>query len=114
MEHYRGTHVIIDLFGCNFDLINDGPYMENVLCEASVEAGCTILHKYTHKFEPQGVTSIVVLAESHISAHCSPEYNKIWIDVFTCGSRAMPEKAVALLIDKLKPETFTTETIERG
>ena len=40
-----------------------------------------------HSFEPQGLTGIVLLAESHISIHTWPERGEAAVDVFTCGDR---------------------------
>jgi S-adenosylmethionine decarboxylase len=46
-----------------------------------------------HQFEPQGLTGIVLLAESHISIHTWPERGEAAIDVFTCGERNSKEIA---------------------
>jgi len=48
-------------------------------------AGATVLQHTHHKFEPQGVTVVVVLAESHASIHTYPELEKAYVDFMTCG-----------------------------
>jgi S-adenosylmethionine decarboxylase proenzyme len=113
MENYRGCHIIIDLFGCDFDLLNDGNILENILAESALKAGCTILNRWTYQFEPQGVTSIIGLAESHVSLHTVPQENKAWLDFFSCGDRAKPGHAVQLLIEKLKPEYCNLQILVR-
>ena len=49
------------------------------------ECGATLLHIHTHKFSPQGVSGVAILAESHISVHTWPEIGYGAFDVFMCG-----------------------------
>ncbi len=58
--------------------------------------GATLLHIHTHKFSPQGVSGVAVLAESHISVHTWPEIGYGAFDVFMCGD-AQPWRAVGVL-----------------
>jgi len=51
----------------------------------------------SHKFEPQGVTVVAMLAESHISIHTWPEKGMAVCDVFTCGDHTTPESGVEYL-----------------
>ena len=60
------------------------------------ECGATLLHIHTHKFSPQGVSGVAILAESHISVHTWPEIGYGAFDVFMCGD-AKPMKAVGVL-----------------
>ena len=60
------------------------------------ECGATLLHMHTHKFSPQGVSGVAILAESHISVHTWPEIGYGAFDVFMCGD-AEPMKAVGVL-----------------
>jgi S-adenosylmethionine decarboxylase len=110
---YRGTHVIVDLSQCDFDRLNDAHFLENLLSSAALRSGCTVIHTWSHQFSPQGVTSIVVLAESHISIHTVPEEQKAWLDTFTCGDKAKPEKAVELILEQLQPGEHSSLTITR-
>jgi S-adenosylmethionine decarboxylase len=43
-----------------------------------------LLHIHTHKFSPQGVSGVAVLAESHISVHTRSEIGYAAFDVFMC------------------------------
>ena len=72
---------------------------------------CEVIAK---RFEPQGVTVLALLSESHASLHTYPEEGSIFIDVFTCGHTAQPERAVELLAEALRPESVNTRTIRRG
>ena len=68
----------------------------------------------SNKFDPQGVTAIALLAESHISIHTWPESNYSAVDIFTCGQNMMPELASQYLIKTLKAQEHFLRVIERN
>jgi S-adenosylmethionine decarboxylase proenzyme len=81
---------------------------------AAIDCGATIMGESFHRFEPQGVSGVVVIAESHLSVHTWPEYGYAAIDVFTCGTTVEPEKAAEVLIDKLRAKSHSLMEIQRG
>lgn len=107
-----GTHLICDMWSTE---IRENPKeVEKLLVKAAELAKATVLDVRSHKFEPEGLTAIVVLAESHISLHSWPEYNYVAIDVFTCGKQMDPQVAIDYLAFMLKPKKIETQTIIRG
>ncbi len=76
-------------------------------------ANATVLNLISNKFEPQGVTAIALLAESHISIHTWPESNYSAVDIFTCGRNMMPELASQYLIESLVAKEHSLRVIER-
>lgn len=48
-----------------------------------------------------------------MSIHTWPENNFACLDVFTCGVKAYPEKAVRFLTDKLHTTKYSLRIIER-
>jgi len=44
----------------------------------------TVLGKMHHVFEPQGLSVIYMLSESHISIHTFPEKQYLALDIYTC------------------------------
>ena len=76
-------------------------------------ANATVLNLISNKFEPQGVTAIALLAESHISIHTWPESNYSAVDIFTCGQNMMPELASQYLIESLMAKEHSLRVIER-
>ena len=87
-------HILFTLRGCNEWLLNDELTINSVVRNASEITESTLLALNSHKFEPQGVTCVGMLAESHISIHTWPEKGMAVCDVFTCGEHTKPEKAV--------------------
>jgi S-adenosylmethionine decarboxylase len=88
-----GRHAIYELFGGNPTLLDDEDFVKTSLTEAAAATGATLLGLITHKFEPQGVTGVALLSESHISFHSWPEYGYASIDSYTCGEHTDPEAA---------------------
>lgn len=80
---YSGVHLIIDLYGA--EKLNDLAYIEAAMRRCVDAAGATLLHIHLHPFEPNGISGVAVLAESHISVHTWPEDNYAAFDVFMCG-----------------------------
>ncbi|MDX1977481.1 MAG: adenosylmethionine decarboxylase [Pseudanabaenaceae cyanobacterium bins.68] len=97
-----GVHYILEIYECPSTVLNDLEYIMECLRGAVKCAGATLLNQVAHQFSPQGVTALMLLAESHISIHTWPESGYAALDVFTCGSHTMPDLACAYLIDKLQ------------
>lgn len=95
-----GRHVHVDVWGADAARLDDGKEVLRLLEEACIEAGATILHAWRHDFDPQGVTALVGLAESHASVHTYPEQGYYAADMFTCGDLD-PRAAMANMIRKL-------------
>ncbi len=108
---FAGTHLIVDLWGG--EGFNDPELIETALVKAIDAAGATLLHIHIHAFEPNGLSGVAVLAESHVSFHSWPERGYMALDIFMCG-RADPYKAVAVLRDAFRPETVHLNEIKRG
>ena len=61
-----GHHVILDLYGCeNRALLDDKDGMQHLFHETAETLKCTIVNEVFHRFTPQGVSGVVVIAESH-------------------------------------------------
>ena len=87
-------HILFTLKDCNQWSLDDELTIKSVVKNAADVAEFTLLTLNSHKFEPQGVTCVARLAESHISIHTWPELGMAVCDVFTCGDHTKPEKAV--------------------
>jgi S-adenosylmethionine decarboxylase len=60
----------------------------DVMARAAKNAGSTVISQIRYKFgpdSPPGFTAIVMLDESHCSAHCYADLGLLAMDVFTCG-----------------------------
>ncbi len=111
---HQGKHLLLELYRCDFDKINDESFLRCTLNRAAKLANATVLNLISNKFEPHGVTAIALLAESHISIHSWPESNYSAVDIFTCGQNMIPELASQYLIETLKAEEHFLRVIKRN
>ena len=81
-----GRHVVVDGTDVVTALLDDKQRLVEILSAACVRAGAAVLGVASHHFTPQGVTALILLAESHASIHTWPEKRAYCADVFTCGN----------------------------
>ena len=111
---HAGIHCILELFGCPYELLNDEIFVRNSLQEASKKSLSTLLKLSSHKFHPQGVTAVGLLAESHLSIHTWPEHHYAAIDIFTCGQDANPQPACDYFIKRFAAQDHYHLVLLRG
>ncbi|NIJ12755.1 S-adenosylmethionine decarboxylase [Saccharomonospora amisosensis] len=111
---FSGKHVLAELDGIDPHLLDDEQFLRSTLASTLTEAGATVCDVIAHRFEPQGVTVLAMLSESHASVHTYPEIGAMFVDVFTCGDRADPQEAVRLLADALGTRSMNMSTLQRG
>jgi S-adenosylmethionine decarboxylase len=92
-------HILFTLKGCPYGLLDDEAHIRNVLVHAAHLCKSTLLNVSSHKFDPQGVTAVALLAESHISIHTWPEIGMAVCDVFTCGEHTEPRAGVTYMYE---------------
>jgi len=97
-----GKHVILECYDCDLEILCDAELLEKIFLEAAEKAGATIMGSNFKKFEPQGVSGVVIIAESHFTVHTWPEYRYAAVDMFTCGSRIDFEAAKDVFRNRLK------------
>ena len=111
---HQSKHLLLELYKCDYEKLNDESFLRCTLNRAAKLANATVLNLISNKFEPQGVTAIALLAESHISIHSWPESNYSAVDIFTCGQNMLPELASQYLIEALDAEEHSLRVIARN
>lgn len=113
-KEFAGRHVLAELHGVDPARLDDPAFLRDALSTALTSAGATVCEVIDHRFEPFGVTVLALLTESHASIHTYPEVGAAFVDVFTCGPSADPERAVRLLADALGATVTSDRLVERG
>ncbi|MAC82390.1 MAG: adenosylmethionine decarboxylase [Rhodobacteraceae bacterium] len=108
---FAGTHLIIEVV--NGHGLDDEMRIQQAFRDCVDTCGATLLHIHTHKFSPQGVSGVAVLAESHISVHTWPEIGYGAFDVFMCGD-AQPWRAVDVLKTAFATADVRVRELRRG
>ena len=109
-----GIHCICELYDCPSESLNDVGFVTAALREAADVGLATLLHEVSHKFHPQGVTALGLIAESHLAIHTWPEFGYVAVDVFTCGRRASAEKACLHLARTFGAKRYSLRKLDRG
>ena len=80
-----GRQLTIEYYECGMGVLLSKDTVERALLKAANDSGATIISSSFHKFEPQGVSGVVIIAESHFTVHAWPEHDYAAVDIFTCG-----------------------------
>jgi len=89
----RGQHFCLDYDGWHSpseaSSIDDAAWMLEVLREGVRLSGAREVHAHAEAFDgsesPEGFAAVVLIDESHVSAHCYADSGQLAIDAFTCG-----------------------------
>jgi S-adenosylmethionine decarboxylase len=109
----RGRHLLVEYTGCDASVLDDLKRIEALMNQAAKAARTNIVASVFQPFEPQGVTGVVVVEESHLSIHTWPEVGYAAVDFFTCGE-SIPEMAHRVLAEGLRATHAEVIFVDRG
>ena len=109
-----GRHLIVELSHCDRSTLDDPQLVERYVKEAVRRCGATIVQSVVHRYNPQGVSGVVVIAESHVSVHTWPEYGYAAVDFFTCGETIDPYLAHEYLVKVFSARQAHVREVKRG
>ena len=107
-----GNHLLLEVYDVKFDLLNKKKPLLDAMISGINRAGMTILNVFSHSFEPQGITIVIALSESHVSCHTWPEEGSIAIDVYTCGP-GNPKLIAIELLKYLNSDNYSLRYLYR-
>jgi S-adenosylmethionine decarboxylase len=114
MVQSLGNHLIIELYDCQVEAINDAKTVEDRLIEAVRLSGAKMVQSVIHKFNPHGVSGVIVIEESHFSVHTWPEYGYCALDIFTCGDEIDYYSALHYLKKEFQAKNLSVTEMKRG
>jgi S-adenosylmethionine decarboxylase len=105
---------VADLTGCDA-LAELGPQrIDALFAEALERAGATIVNRVRHVFPGDGMTSVLVLAESHAVLHTWPESGTVNVDIVSCSGRLNGRDAIQELSRILGARQVMVQEIPRA
>lgn len=107
-----GKHLLLEVYKVQFNLLNEEKQLLEVIVNSINEANMHILNVFCHKFNPQGLTIVIALSESHFSCHTWPEEGTIAIDAYTCGD-GQPEIIIERLLEYFNSSVYNLREIKR-
>ena len=82
----KGRHITLDYSGFK----GDGDWVLDILQSAVAKSDAREVHAHVSNFDgsvsPLGFAAVVLIDESHVSAHCYADEGILAVDCFTCGS----------------------------
>lgn len=111
---FLGTHVLADIYD-----IDDAKVCNNALVLDALQAGirasnATVCDVSVKEFEPNGMTAMFLLAESHVAVHTYPDARSLFLDAFTCGTTCDPTRIVDELVAALGKVKHRVSVLQRG
>jgi len=114
MVQSLGNHLIIELYDCDHDRINDAKGVEAALIKAVKVSGANMVQSVIHQFNPHGISGVIVIEESHFSVHTWPEYGYCALDIFTCGDEIDYYSALQSLREDFMAQNLSVTEMKRG
>lgn len=111
-----GSQLMAEFLDCqHFERLRWATSVQALLAEGILAAGLDLRELVAHQFEPQGVTAVAIIGESHVALHTYPETHHLAVDIFTCapGSQG-PERLLTFLAGHLQPKQIRRAELSRG
>lgn len=113
-EPSLGSHLLIELYGCNTGSLEVESAVGSAMREAALESEATVVAQSFHEFKPYGVSGAVIIQESHYTIHTWPEHGYAAVDLFYCGGTVKVHKAVEVLQKRFSPQRIKFLVVRRG
>ena len=103
----RGSHIFLDYLNYSCPIKDEGDWILSLMRDCVRESGIREVHSHVEVFDgsesPPGFAAVVLIDQSHVTAHCYSDEGLLAIDVFTCGNHD-PEHVVELIHEGLISE----------
>lgn len=109
-----GYQVLIDIYECDYKKMEDIVYIKEMMIELANILKTNIRKVVFEKFEPYGISGVLIISESHLTIHTWPEYNYVGIDIFTCSKKVEYNEALNYLLEKLGTNKYEIKELYRG
>jgi S-adenosylmethionine decarboxylase len=112
---FKGKHLLIDCRNVSRESCLDDKAMLSAMAKASEKAGASVISQVRYHFghnSPPGFTGIVLLDESHCSAHSYADQELIALDIFTCGNTD-PHQVLKYIQEEIDLGEVTIREVDR-
>lgn len=116
-----GLHYMLDGYGADVELLQDGDRLRTILDTVPEEMGMYKISEPVikvagpnNKKDPGGLSGFVMIAESHISFHTFANRGFVTIDVYTCQDELDTDKLTKMFVEAFKINNYDEKVIPRG
>ncbi len=103
-----------DLTGCTLLPSLSPEHVAAVFAWIVEDAGATVVRGVSHYFPVVGLTSVLILTESHAVLHTWPESGTVHLDIFSCSPRLRSLAAIAAVGEALGAGMVTVQEVSRA
>jgi S-adenosylmethionine decarboxylase len=114
VSRHQPVSYSVDLRNCRLIQAMSPEAVTAIFAETLTAAGATVVESISHNFPGAGLTSVLILAESHAVLHTWPETGTVNIDIFSCSPRLKSLSAIAELGDAFGASSTSIEEIQRA
>lgn len=109
-----GRHLMLEVYDCPSGYLDDPDEIRRLLLDVARKAGASVIDSMFHSFAPQGVSGVVLIAESHLTIHTWPELGCAAIDMFSCSPLIDLDQIAEHLARELRARRIDARVVERG
>lgn len=113
-SHTQPKLYSIDLSGCEALAGFENDAISSAFVAAMERAGATIVQALSHDFPGTGLTTVLILRESHAILHTWPETGTVNIDIFSCSGRLKSREAIDELSRSFGARHVSVQEIARA
>jgi S-adenosylmethionine decarboxylase len=109
------THVMLDVYGVDFDTLNDPDKIGEMLTSAAAAAGMhPLAEPAVYRYPGQGLTVFLPIRESHYAIHTYPENGYASIDIVSCALAERAQRAGNYVVERLGGDRVESDLVYRG
>lgn len=109
------THVMLDVYGVDFDTLNDPDVIGEMLTGAAATAEMHLLAEPAiYRYPGQGLTVFLPIRESHFAIHTYPEHGYASIDIVSCALAERAQRAGDYVVKRLGGDHIEGDLVYRG
>ena len=113
-SHTGPVLYVVDYGGCSALAGISPDAVTDTFVSALTKAGATIVQTASHHFPDNGLTSVLILAESHAVLHSWPESGTAHLDIFSCSARLDSRGATAEMARALGAASVSIQEVPRA
>jgi S-adenosylmethionine decarboxylase len=109
------THVMLDIYGVDFETLNDPDQIGAVLTGAAAAASMhPLAEPAVYRYPGQGLTVFLPICESHFAIHTYPEHGYASVDIVSCALAERAQRAADFVVDRLEGDRVDSDLAYRG
>lgn len=105
---------VVDFGGCTALAGIPPNGVSDILVNALTNAGATVVQIASHHFPGTGLTTVLILAESHAVLHSWPETGTVHLDIFSCSAGLDSRAAIDEMVRAFGASSVSIQEVPRA